>query len=407
MLPPLPRVVQATVDACRAAGGRVLLVGGAVRDLALGQPLKDWDLEVHGLDTDALETALSTVGRVDAVGRAFAVLKLHARGVELDLSIPRRDSKVGQGHRGILAKGDPHMGTTEAARRRDLTVNAMMIDLGTGELLDPYHGMVDLQARVLRPVDADTFLEDPLRALRAVQFAARFDFGSTPALDALCAQAAIDELPPERLLGEWAKLLLKGRVPSRGLDLARRTGQLARLFPRHPHPPAVDAALDRAVHIASEISPEPRRLAFLVAVWLARLPAGDALDTLDRLRLHRWAGGPCRDPALAVVAALDLPHTSDTDLRRLSTRAEVDLVLAVRAAVDQLDVASTRERAAALGVLHEAPPPLLLGRHLPSLGMPPGPAMGQVLAAVYAQQLEGRVSTREEALDAARAWLAS
>lgn len=404
-LPDAPPLVRRIVDACAAAGGRALLVGGSVRDHMLGLPVKDWDLEVFGLDTDALEHVLRGVGRVDTVGKAFSVFKLHAGRSEVDVSIPRRDSKAGPGHRGILALGDPTMTPEEAVRRRDLTINAILLDLATGDVVDPADGRADLAAGVLRPVDAATFLEDPLRALRAVQFAARFRFRATPELEALCAAAALDELPAERLLAEWAKLLLKGQQPSLGLDLARRTGVLARLFPAHPHPVTVDAALDRATTRRERFDDEPRRLAFLVAVWLARLGPDTATDCLDRLRLFRWAGGACREPALAALAQLDAPASSDADLRWLSTRAEVELTLSAREAIDDVDLGPARARASALGVLHAPPPRLLLGRHLAALGVPGGPAMGRILDAVYAAQLDGRVGTEAEALDEARSRL--
>jgi tRNA nucleotidyltransferase (CCA-adding enzyme) len=401
-LPDPPHLVRRVVAACAAAGGRALLVGGCVRDHLLDLPVKDWDLEVFGLDTDTLERVLRSVGRVDTVGRAFSVFKLHTGSSEVDVSIPRRDSKAGPGHRGILALGDPTMTAEEAVRRRDLTINAILLDLTTGEIVDPANGRADLANGLLRPVDDATFLEDPLRALRAVQFAARFRFRATSDLEALCAVAALDELPPERLLGEWVKLLAKGRQPSLGLDLARRTGILGRLFPAHPHPTTVDAALDRAAALRDRFGEPPRQLAFLVAVWLARLPTPDATDVLDRLRLFRWAGGACREPALAALAQLDAPHTTDADLRWLSTRAEVELTLSAREAIDGVDLGDARQRAAALGVLHGPPPRLLLGRHLAALGVPGGPSMGRVLDAVYAAQLDGAVTTEAEALADAR-----
>lgn len=401
-LPDVPRIVLAVVHACAEAGGRALLVGGGVRDHLMGKPVKDWDLEVFGLDVDRLERALRTVGRVDAVGRAFSVFKLHVGRTEIDVSIPRRDSKAGPGHRGILAAGDPTMTPEQATLRRDLTINAILMDVVTGELIDPHHGARDIEARLLRPVDVGTFLEDPLRALRAVQFAARFGFHATPDLEALCAQAPLHELPPERILGEWAKLLLRGRWPSLGLDLARRTGQLAALFPEHPHGPAVDAALDRAVPLSDLVAPEARRMAFMVTVWLADLAPAAALATLDRLHLFRWQGGPCRDPALAALAQLDAPTQTDADLRWLSTRAEVELTLLAHEAVRQVPSESVRARALELGVLHEAPRRLLLGRQLGVLGVQAGPAMGRILEAVYALQLNGEVRTPEEALEAAR-----
>ena len=199
----------------RAAGGRPYVVGGAVRDALLGFPIKDYDVEVFALPPERLEPILASHGRVDAVGQAFRVYKLS--GVEgvpgaLDVALPRRDSKVGPGHRGIAVEGDPGLSVEEASRRRDFTVNAMLFDPATGEILDHWGGRRDLDARVLRAVDARTFGEDPLRALRAVQFAARYELAVDEATAALCAAMPLAELPPERVFGEIEKLLLKAQT---------------------------------------------------------------------------------------------------------------------------------------------------------------------------------------------------
>ncbi len=170
-------------------------------------------MEVFGLPEDDLERLLRRLGRIDAVGRSFGVYKLRPRGWqdgrEIDVAIPRRDSKIGPGHRGIDVVGDPDMSIREAARRRDLTVNAILWDIVADELIDPWNGLSDLRDRVLRAVDEQTFLEDPLRALRVVQFAARLSFAPTERLLQICRSAALDELPAERVRSEWEKLLFK------------------------------------------------------------------------------------------------------------------------------------------------------------------------------------------------------
>lgn len=401
-----PAAVRRVTAACADAGGRVLLVGGGVRDHLMGQPVKDWDLEVFGLPADDLERALRRVGRVDTVGRAFSVFKLTIGGEDLDVSLPRRDSKRGPGHRGILAEGDPDLSIEEASRRRDLTLNAMMVDLHTGALLDPWGGADDLAAGRLRPVDVDTFLEDPLRTLRAVQFAARFGFDATDDLEALCREASLDELPAERVLGEWVKLLIRGRHLAHGLALARRTDVLRRVLPELAagSTPDDDARLDEAVPIRDGLEPEGRQLALMVALQLLPLPPPAREATCDRLNLHRWVGYPTRARALEAAAHADDPVATPADVRWLATRAEVRLSLALRAARG-LDVAAASAHAEQEGVWVDKPPPLLHGRHLKALAVPPGPQMGQVLRHVYARQLDGQVTTREEALDAAAAWL--
>ena len=205
-----------------------------MRDALLGRPIEEFDVEVFALPPERLEPALAKVGRVDSVGQSFRVYKVS--GIEgmdgaVDVSLPRRDSKVGPGHRGIAARGDPALAVAEAARRRDFTINALLFDPATGELLDPWGGAPDIQKRRLRAVDASTFGEDPLRALRAVQLAARFELEVDAETAALCASMPLAELPAERIFGEIEKLLLRARRPSRGFALMKEWGMLEALAP--------------------------------------------------------------------------------------------------------------------------------------------------------------------------------
>lgn len=403
LVPPPIRTLAARV---RDAGGRAYVVGGCVRDDRMRLPVKDWDVEVFGLDVEPLVAILRRLGSVNTVGRSFGVFKWRPHGTdgEIDVSVPRRDSKVGPGHKGIAVVGDPTMTTTEAARRRDLTVNAMMVDVLDDTLVDPWNGLQDLERGVLRAVDRDTFLEDPLRALRVVQFAARLGFTADPSLVELCRTAALDELPAERVQGEWHKLLLKGVEPSRGFRVAREARILERVFPEAADLDA-DDVLDLLADRRAAFEPEGRRFALMLAGWLHAASEAAIVATLDRLWLHTWAGYPIRDRVLATVASRSAPVATDTDLRRLSTKAELPLVLTLREAVTGEDLSDATARAGALGLLQGPPEALLKGRDLKGL-VEPGPRMGEVLRAVYELQLEGRVTSPEEALAAAKAWLA-
>ncbi len=388
----VPASVERLAEGVGARGGRLYLVGGGVRDHLLGGVVKDWDLEVFGVEVDVLRGLLAERGRVKDVGRAFGVLKWRPRGsdAELDVSIPRRDSKVGPGHKGIAVEGDPTMSLAEATRRRDLTINAMMWDVASQALVDPQGGAADLQAGVLRAVDPATFLEDPLRALRVVQFVGRFGFAPDARLVACCREAALGELPAERILGEWEKLLLRGRWLARAFAVARETEILARVFPEVA---GLDAgALDALATLRDRTEPEGRRLALMLLGWLGAADAAAVVATLDRLGLHTHGGYRVRERLLAAHAAAAAPATSDRDLRWLATRAEPWLVLGVRG--DALALA----RAEQLGAATDAPARLLLGRHLAALGVKPGPAMGAELDAAYAAQLDGDLTTEADAL---------
>ncbi|HEX9439454.1 MAG TPA: polynucleotide adenylyltransferase, partial [Roseiflexaceae bacterium] len=196
--------LQPILSAIESAGGLPLIVGGAVRDQLLGYALKDIDIEVYRLSIEQLAEVLTPFGRLDAVGRSFGILKLRLPGGrEFDFALPRRESKIGAGHRGFLAAPDPTMTPREAAARRDFTINAMALT-PAGEILDFFGGQADLHARILRHTTA-AFAEDPLRVLRGMQFAARFDMRLAPETAALC-RALLAEAPTlaiERIWGEW------------------------------------------------------------------------------------------------------------------------------------------------------------------------------------------------------------
>lgn len=243
-------VPQEVVDLCsalEAIGGKGLLVGGSVRDAVLSsefpdtaaQP-KDFDIEVFGIDVETLQAHLeNTYGaeKVDTVGKAFAVIKVYIPGFKepLDVSIPRQDSKIGDGHNEFVVEGVPSMTILEAAKRRDLTMNALSYDPLTQMLYDPYGGVEDIQQGRIRITDDETFQEDPLRVLRVMQFASRFGFSVEKVTQQLCQEMIkkgdLDHLKAEGITEELKKLLLKGKKPSTGLNFAREIGATERYWP--------------------------------------------------------------------------------------------------------------------------------------------------------------------------------
>ena len=199
-------LARRVVGEVHAAGGRALFVGGWVRDQLSDRESKDIDIEVYGLDAGRLRTLLEGIGRVDAVGESFTVYKLGP----LDVSLPRRESKTGRGHRGFTVTGDPDLSIEEASRRRDFTVNAIAWDPLTQEHVDPHGGIEDLKRGILRMVDPDTFADDSLRVLRAVQFAARFQWQVDAATKTVCQAIPLDDLPSETHLGRVRKATAQG-----------------------------------------------------------------------------------------------------------------------------------------------------------------------------------------------------
>ena len=433
------------------AGGRAFFVGGWVRDRLLGRPASDIDIEVYGLPVEKLESALSKSGPVNKVGRQFAVYKIQ----DIDVSLPRTESKAGHGHRGFTVTGDGDLSPAAAARRRDFTVNAIAWNPATGEYVDPYNGQADLEARVLRMVDADTFGDDSLRVLRAAQLAARLEFRVDEDTVKTCCAVPLDDLPRERIRDEILKLLLNAARPAHGLAAAQELGIVTRLFPEldalagcpqdpdwHPEGDAWTHTLmvcDEAVKLTRDLD-HPRRAALMLAALChdlgkpattARIDgrirargheaAGAAPTTtvLDRIGIHQMDGYDVRAQVLALVENHMTPaawYARQDDIgpgafRRLSRKLEIDLL----ARLGHADCAGrgTRgdcrgmhawmiERAAALGVERNEPEPFLKGRDLLTLGMKPGRAMGAALKTLFEQQIIGAIESREDALEAAR-----
>ncbi len=234
-------------ESIKSHGGRALLVGGCVRDQLLGIEPHDFDIEVYNIEPAKLRSIAESFGEVIDVGSTFGILKLQVpldspsihgggRGVALDLSIPRRDSKVSLGHNGFAINVDPTMTFIDAARRRDFTINAIMFDPLTNEFIDPFDGRLDLRDRILRVVDSEAFGDDPLRVMRAMQFVARFDL----MVDELSMKVmkkcvpSLVELSEERLRDEWRKLLTLSIKPSIGLQLGFDLGVFDVIHPELP-----------------------------------------------------------------------------------------------------------------------------------------------------------------------------
>ena len=216
-------------EAVGAAGGCAYFVGGYVRDLLMGQGGKDLDIEVHGLTPDMLKEILDSLGERLDIGESFGIFGL--RGYSIDIAMPRKEKCRGRGHRDFDVFVDPHIGTLGAAKRRDFTINAMMQNILTGEIIDHYGGREDLAVGVIRHVDDDSFAEDPLRVLRGCQFAARFDFKIADETLELCRGMDISTLPRERIMGELEKALLKADKPSVFFERLREMDQLSVWFP--------------------------------------------------------------------------------------------------------------------------------------------------------------------------------
>lgn len=452
----VPGKILKLAELVKQNGGRAMLVGGCVRDELMGVEPKDWDLEIYGIEPRDLRQILNSFGKVDAVGEAFTVYKI---GQDLDVALPRRERKTGRGHRGFIIEGDPQMSFEEAAKRRDFTINAIMQDALTGEIVDIYGGQADIKNKTLRVVSHDTFAEDSLRVLRAAQFAARFEFQIDAETVEICRSIDLTDLPKERIWGELEKLLLKSAKPSVGLQWLYDLGVVDQLFPEmkalvdvpqekawHPEGPVNVHTLmvvDEARKLIDDLPyskqvtvmlgalchdfGKPATTKFFDGRWRSHAhdEAGvePTLSFLDSLGIFTLDGYDVREQIVQLVRYHLLPGMfykappGDGAFRRLARKVEPDLLYRVAKAdslgrnpewlpKDQWFKAEAQEwfieRVRELNVEYVAPQPLLLGRHLIELGLKPSKEFGEITKAVYELQLDGQVTNLEEAIEEAK-----
>jgi tRNA nucleotidyltransferase (CCA-adding enzyme) len=421
-------------------GGRALLVGGCVRDTFLSMAQKDFDLEIYGLPVEELKGVLAEVGTVGLIGESFGVFILKEYP-GLDISIPRRDNKIGAGHRDFAVAYDPTMTIEEAARRRDFTMNSMAQDPLTGEFFDPFNGQEDLRNRILRVTDPQTFVEDQLRALRAVQFCSRFNLTPTPATIRLIRNMDLQYLSGERVLAEFEKFLLS-RSPGYGFRMLQTLG-LHRFFPElyaldgcqqelewHPEGDVYThtaLALDAAVELRTGNAETDRTLMWSVLCHDLGKPAStEYIDGRWRSRGHestsaepvrnfldRFDGIPKRLVEQIVVVAenhlapavyprigsgpaayrrlarkLTAVGLTIYDLHRISSADQFGRTTLLAQRKIFLDGAEFITRAIAAGADKPEYKDVVLGRHLIALGHAPGPSMGVMLKACREAQIE-------------------
>ena len=430
----------------RRAGGRTWLVGGCVRDLVLDRQPRDLDLEIFGLSPGQLHALLSERFTVQFVGKAFGVFKL--QGLPVDISIPSRLLIDSNSVLGLLRQSDPNMDIDEALARRDFTMNAMAWDPDTLDLRDPFNGRADLEAHVLRHV-SERFAEDPLRVLRGMQLAARFELTAAPETIAFCQTLTQDGQPSERLWEEWKKLLLQGVKPSLGFQFLSHCGWLR----FHPELAALQGCeQDPGWHPEGDVWIHTLHC----LDWFATERTGNQSDDLvvglailchdlgkpattkhefDHItsRGHEPEGeAPTRrflerltnqEELINEVVSLVLCHlrpralydgkASDSAVRRLAKHVQrIDRLVRVARAdhagrpPKPFDGFPAGEwllnKARQLEIEDHAPTPLVMGRHLLEMGVQPGPDMGKLLDACYEAQLDGLFSTLNEGLSYAR-----
>lgn len=409
--PDLPGRLLKIAGDIREAGGRAFLVGGWVRDALLGRSCRDYDVEVYDMAQDALVPILSKYGRTNLVGKAFGVIHLAMKGLSLDFSFPRTESKVGYGHRGFVVHTDEKLSFKEAALRRDFTINAMGMELPELTLCDPYGGIDDLKAHTLRHV-GPAFAEDSLRILRGVQFASRFGCTLAPETVELCRTLSLDDLSVERLFEEFKKWLLKPGKPSLGLRAfldIKLDGYFPEIRPFEGSWETLGDILDKMAKLrdGNGLS-DTQAMDFAFAALLCG-NADSALDFLVRItnENHLLKNVPLLLPTLR---NLDEGIVDDIPaLRRLAVKLNglkllCLLVKCIPASYYRSPDFATAlwNSAAKYNLLNAAPQPFLTGKKLMDLGVKPGKHMGEIIKQSFELQLDGKITSAEEAAEWAR-----
>jgi len=443
------KLPESLLTLCRhiaSGGGHAWLVGGCVRDLILGIKPKDFDLEVYGLQPDKLKTILRKHGRTELVGRHFGVFKCWADNLEVDVAMPRSESKSGSGHRGFEISIDPNLSPERASLRRDFSINAMMFDPLTDQIMDFHCGIKDIENRSLRHV-SNAFHDDPLRPLRAMQFAARFRLKLEKQTAELCRTmlAEVNTLSTERIWSEWQKWS-HAAFPSYGLEVLRDSGWLA-LYPEleamigcpqsprwHPEGGVWTHTLqvcDQAARVADENHLDGNTTEYLLFSSLCHdlgKPLCTATDESGAIcspghseagippakRLMRKIGAPAR--LFEYIRPLVLDHITHLHgqptpraVRRLAHRLEpanitlwemlVEADASGRHPAPPSRPALPWLRQATEMCHHYSPPQAIVnGKLLLQLEITaPGPRMGKIIKHAYSAQLEGAFDDEQSA----------
>ncbi|AEE96704.1 CCA tRNA nucleotidyltransferase [Mahella australiensis] len=426
------------------AGARCYLVGGAVRDRLLGIYTTDIDIEVYGLSYEEIAQLINPILHVDLVGKQFGVLKAH--GHDIDIALPRIEKNTGAGHRDFDVTVDPELDIYQASRRRDFTINAIMLDLSTMEIIDPHGGLKDLESHVLRHVDDNTFADDPLRVYRAMQFAGRLEYTIAPETLALCRHVDTTALPKERIYNEFKKLLLQAKRPSMGLKympdlgLIQQYPELAALIgnPEDPkyHPGERDTwehtlmVVDYAANLR-EKSMHPDVLMWAALCHDVGKPLATHVSKNGRVSAtgHDKIGRSIAETLLnritehkhLIKAVLPLVEyhmqplllykqknkVTDGQLRRLANSvnyhellllSEADTMSKKSGAVSDAHIKWLRSRFDALNLIPgQKIKPIVQGKDLIAIGLRPGKLFSDLLHQAYEYQLDGM--PKEEILE--------
>ena len=397
-----PNELEKIFDKLNSFNLKVIIVGGYIRDFFLGRKSKDIDIEVFGLSKiDSLIDMLQEFGEVNLVGKSFGVCKLHYKELDLDFSMPRVDNKISNGHRGFQVTTKKELPFTKASSRRDFTINSMGYDTLNKEILDPFGGLQDLYNKILKIVNKKSFIEDPLRVLRAMGMVARFELSVQRDTLRLChqmvAQNLLDELPKERIYEEFKKLFLKAQRPSLGFYF------LKDISATHFFSELVfeDAVLQKALLSLDNFQTNKTRDAqtnIKLLLVLLCYPLDERKTNSFLLKLTN--NKKFSDVIVIMQNNLKtIKKKHDTySLKKLATTSKInELCLLLDA--QGFDSKQIYEKAKKVNILHEAEPMLLKGKDLIQLGLKPSKKFSKILTTLYDAQLKGGLKTKKEVID--------
>jgi len=382
-----------------------VIVGGYVRDTLLQYQSKDIDIELFGTFTqEQLISILKPFATPHLVGKSFGVFKSTYKGYDIDFSLPRKEYKTAKGHTGFSIVSDPTLSFQEASLRRDFTINAMGFDLLNNQLLDPYGGYNDLNKKILRVVNKYTFGEDPLRVLRAMQMVARFVLTANKVLIDICrkmvSENILDELPHQRIATEFEKLLLKGKRPSLGIIFLQEIGGFQYFNEFQTLTPTQHATLHKRLDHTQTLHYTHNTQHFIVilAVLVEQLCKTSQSSLLEKIVLQKKV---INQTLQLLDVTFDLNNNNDTKaIYTLATQIDIALYCTYLATRNTQHKAITTlyNNAKKLGVLHKPLAPLITGKDLIALGLKPSQKFSYILRDIYEKQIEGKVSTKDEAL---------
>ena len=398
-----PKKLEPIFSKLISYGIKPIIVGGFIRDSILSIAVSDIDIELYGISSLAeLENILKEFGSVNSVGKSFGVCKLSYVGYELDFTLPRMDNKTTSGHRGFNIKIDSNLDFKTAASRRDFTINAIGYDIVKREIIDPFNGINDLNSKTLRAVNPKTFIEDPLRVLRAVRFSAVYNFKIDNELYQLCERMVknrmLEELPKERIFEEIKKILLISEKPSIAFELLKNFGS--------------DIYTNNFL-VTDEISKQltnsdQTNVVLMLAGLCYSLTKEKAESFIKKLtnekkllkkvlqfiKLHEE------------IEKIYIKDFNNETLYRLATKVSIgELLILSRAIYFSKNYSSTYEIAEAiqkkavdLNILTKKLPPLLRGKDILAFGIAPSSEFTIILNSAYEAQMSGKITNYKEAI---------